>query len=291
MDYNELKKRIDGIRYDRIPDMDEFSVKMLTDNFKEPLVRRLISRAPLNYQKWALEWIERKFRDCNPFNHIYPSYFQSLRFDIDCGIFIMPNDDEPTATPKSTTKEATTKSVSQKDSKKQQTRIEKLEKENAELKKKLAQKTDTADGEEIEELKDIKQLLTEKEAIIKEQQSLIDDYSARFDPKDIKKKKICAMTGKQHVILFLAVLAHHNRLPNSRKTMSYLMSFIASRNESTMVDYLGDAISKDECEKLAQVFDNEKQPFIAGLIRKLPEKLEIDKIEKNRTKALKKTNK
>ena len=108
MDYNELKKRIDGIRYDRIPDMDEFSVKMLTDNFKEPLVRRLISRAPLNYQKWALEWIERKFRDCNPFNHIYPSYFQSLRFDIDCGIFIMPNDDEPTATPKSTTKEATT---------------------------------------------------------------------------------------------------------------------------------------------------------------------------------------
>ena len=34
MDKNELIRRIDGISYDRISDMDEFSVKMLTDDFK-----------------------------------------------------------------------------------------------------------------------------------------------------------------------------------------------------------------------------------------------------------------
>ena len=57
-----------------------------------------------------------------------------------------------------------------------------------------------------------------------------------------------------------------------------------------MEDYLGDAISNEECETLARVFDNEKQPFLASIIRQLPDKLERDKLEKNRTKALKKHN-
>ena len=169
-------------------------------------------------------------------------------------------------------------------------RIAELEKENAELKATHTQHPVATNNEDIEELKKKAQLLAEKEAIIKEQERLIEDYSARFDPKDIRKRKVIAMTGKQHVILILSVLAHHERLPNSRKTMSSLMSFIASRNQSTMEDYLGDAISKEECDNLANVFENEKQPFIAGLIRELPEKLEKDKIEKNRTKALKKNN-
>lgn len=169
-------------------------------------------------------------------------------------------------------------------------RIAELEKENAELKAKLANQPVESNGDNNEKQKNITQQLAEKEAIIKEQERLIEDYSARYDPKDIKKRKVSAMTGKQHIILFLSVLAHHKRLPNSRKTMSSLMSFIASRNQSTMEDYLGDAISKEECENLAKVFDNEKQFFIARLIRELPEKLENDKKEKNRTKALKKTN-
>lgn len=171
-----------------------------------------------------------------------------------------------------------------------QARITELEKENAELKAKLAQKPVATNGDENEELKNIKQLLVEKEQMIQEQQRLIEDYSARFDPRDLRKKKFLAMTGKQHIILILAVLAHNDRLPNSRRSMSLLMSFIASRNESTMEDYLGDAISNEECETLARVFDNEKQPFLASIIRQLPDKLERDKLEKNRTKALKKHN-
>lgn len=113
------------------------------------------------------------------------------------------------------------------------------------------------------------------------------DYKARFDPKDIKGKKESSMTGKQHVILFLAVLAYHKSIPNARTNLSYLMSFIASRNESTMKDYLKNRITEEECEDLAVHFDSEV-PFIAKLIRELPEKLEKDKSEKNRTKALKK---
>ena len=168
-------------------------------------------------------------------------------------------------------------------------RIAELEKENAELKTKLAHMP-VATSHDDGNLMTMSHQLVEKDEYIKELQRRIDDYSARFDPKDLKRKIVLAMTGKQHIILFLSFLAHHDRLPNSRKTMSSIMSFIASRNESTMEDYLGDAISKEECENLAKVFDNEKQFFIAGLIRELPEKLEKDKKEKNRTKALKKTN-
>lgn len=166
--------------------------------------------------------------------------------------------------------------------------ITKHEKENADLKNQLALQSESRNDDENQ--KNVKQQLAEKEAIIKEMQSIIDDYSARFDPKDLKKKIVCAMTGKQHIIFVLAVLASHDRLPNSRKSMSFLMSFISSRNESTMEDYLGDAISKEECETLAKVFENEKQPFLAKIIRELPYKLERDKIDKNRAKPLKKHN-
>lgn len=167
--------------------------------------------------------------------------------------------------------------------------VKRLKEENAVYKDKFTQH-ETVDKYNNEDENNIVQQIAEKEHIIQEQQRLIEDYSARFDPRDLRKKKFLAMTGKQHIILILAVLAYNDRLPNSRRSMSFLMSFIASRNESTMEDYLGDAISNEECETLAKVFDNEKQPFLASIIRQLPDKLERDKLEKNRTKALKKHN-
>ena len=132
-------------------------------------------------------------------------------------------------------------------------------------------------------------LLAEKDAIIKEQEERIADYAAKFDPQDINKKKFAAMTGKQHAIFLLAVLAHNDRLPHARTNLSFLLSFIASRNETTMCDYLKERFTQDECETLAKVFDTDC-PFIAKMIRELPEKLEKDKSEKNRAKALKNNN-
>ena len=132
-------------------------------------------------------------------------------------------------------------------------------------------------------------LLAEKDAIIKEQEERIADYAAIFDPQDINKKKIAAMRGKQHAIFLLAVLAHHGKLPHARTNLSFLLSFIASRNETTMFDYLKGRFTQDECETLAKVFDTDC-PFIAEMIRELPEKLEKDKSEKNRAKALKNNN-
>ena len=123
-------------------------------------------------------------------------------------------------------------------------------------------------------------LLAEKDAIINEQNERIADYAAKYDPEDIRKKKVVAMTGKQHAILLLAFLAHHDRLPHARTNLSLLLCFIASRNESTMHDYLKGRFTQDECETLAKVFDADC-PFIAKIIRELPEKLEKDKSEKN----------
>lgn len=136
---------------------------------------------------------------------------------------------------------------------------------------------------------DFSKLLDEKDAIINEQKERIADYSAKYDPEDIKKRKVVAMTGKQHAILLLAFLAHHDRLPHTRTNLSFLLSFIASCNETTMHDYLKRRFTQDECETLAKVFDADC-PFIAKIIRELPGKLDKDKSEKNKAKALKTVN-
>lgn len=137
------------------------------------------------------------------------------------------------------------------------------------------------------QVKKLQEELAERDATIEELKERIADYESRFPIKDIKSRKVCAMTGKQHVILFLAVLAEHNRLPNARTNLSYLMSFIAARNESSMHDYLKDPITQKECEKLAKEFDT-VCPFIAKLIRQLPDKLKEDISKKNSAKASKK---
>ena len=130
-----------------------------------------------------------------------------------------------------------------------------------------------------------KEQLSESEKTIKQLQEQIADYAAKYDPKDIKGKKVAVMTGKQHVILYLAILAHHDRIPNARTNLSWELSFISARRESTMHDYLKKRITQEECDALAEYF--KETPFIADLIKALPPKLKEDLSEKNRNKALK----
>ena len=152
---------------------------------------------------------------------------------------------------------------------------------------------DTFDKSVIE----LQQQLNEAKETIKQQKQVIDDYASKFDPDDIKKKKVVAMTGRQHAILLLAILAYENRLPNARTNLSRLLCFIAGRNESTMEAYLKRAITPAECDELADWFckdgnhpDSNECPFLADIIRQLPDKLKKDKAEKNRNKVLKNKN-
>lgn len=139
-----------------------------------------------------------------------------------------------------------------------------------------------------EKLADAQKTIEDQAQTIKEQQRLVDDYASKYDPKVLKgKERKHILTGKQHVILCLAVLAEFNRIPNARTNLSYQLSFVASRNESTMKDYLKERITTEECEETAKLFEAET-PFIAQLIKDLPEKLDKDKSEKNRNKVLKK---
>lgn len=147
------------------------------------------------------------------------------------------------------------------------------------------------------ELEAKEKLLEEYKKTITEQEKIIEDYKSKFDPDDIKKKKVVAMTGRQHAILLLAILAYENRLPNARTNLSRLLCFIAGRNESTMEAYLKRAITPAECDELADWFckdgdhpDSNECPFLADIIRQLPDKLKKDKAEKNRNKALKNKN-
>ena len=139
-----------------------------------------------------------------------------------------------------------------------------------------------------QKLADAQKTIDEQAQTINEQQRLIDDYASKYDPKVLKgKERKHILTGKQHVILCLAVLAQFNRIPNARTNLSYQLSFVAGRNESTMQDYLKERITTEECEETAKRFEAET-PYIAKLIKDLPEKLDKDKAEKNRNKVLKK---
>lgn len=128
--------------------------------------------------------------------------------------------------------------------------------------------------------------IKEQQQTIKEQQRIIDDYAAKYDPKQKGKERHHILTGKQHVIFYLAVLAHHNRIPNARENLSWELSLIAGRAESYMKRMLKEAITQEECDKTAKLF-HETTPFIEGLIKALPQKLKGDKSEKNRKKVLK----
>lgn len=131
--------------------------------------------------------------------------------------------------------------------------------------------------------------IKEQQQTIIEQQRIIDDYAAKYDPKQKGKDKYNILSGKQHVILYLAVLAHHDRIPNARENLSWELSLIAGRAESYMKRLLKEAITQEECDKTAKLF-HETTPFIEKLIKGLPQKLKEDKSEKNRKKVLKGNN-
>lgn len=168
-----------------------------------------------------------------------------------------------------------------------------LEKENAELRENVKLKHDfqtpmiNADENIQQQLDKAIKTIKKQTQTINEQQRLIDDYASKFDPNQKGKEKK-HLSGKEHVILYLAVLAHHNRIPNARENLSWELSLIAGRAESYMKRMLKEAITQEECDKTAKLF-HETTPFIEGLIKELPTKLQGDISEKNRKKTLKDT--
>lgn len=294
--YSHLLERIKGLNATIIERMSPDVMANLTDGFKEQLVREMLYTTHINYEQRTIikavkaaykKWkrsTDRYWGDLPLFPEIYPQYMEELQMDIECGCVVTAkglsyvSNSSICAVPASFLRgfyEACPKeqfdAIFERDDSSEH---------NSPLRK---------DKEELQKDDEISKLLAEKDAIIKEQEERIADYAAIFDPQDINKKKIAAMTGKQHAIFLLAVLAHHDRLPHARTNLSFLLSFIASRNETTMFDYLKGRFTQDECETLAKVFDTDC-PFIAEMIRELPEKLEKDKSEKNRAKALKNNN-
>lgn len=143
-----------------------------------------------------------------------------------------------------------------------------------------------ADENIQQQLDEARKTIEKQTQTLNEQQRMIDDYASKFDPKLKGKDKYHILSGKQHVILYLAVLAHHNRIPNARENLSWELSLIAGRAESYMKRMLKEAITQEECDKTAKLF-HETTPFIESLIKELPTKLQGDKSEKNRKKVLK----
>jgi len=302
-----LLDRIKNLNVSIIENMSYDAMAMMTDRFNESLVRnvlyqgktnreqrKIIKRIKENYKCWKKD--TEMLWGSLPQLEVYPPFLLEMQMDIECGMVVTAEGSfsEPQLTPsvmppvlgESLRKlKGLSETVAEDNTQKIRAIIEKKEKRIKELETSVNSTTIGKTTVDVDNEK-INQLITEKDNTINELQQKISDYASRFDPKDVKGKKVFAMTGKQHAILLLAVLAHHNRIPNARTNLSYLLSFIASRNESTMKDYLKERITPKECEELAKYFDD-VVPFIGNLIRALPDKLEKDKSEKNRAKVLK----
>ena len=267
-----------------IENMSSGSLAMLTDGFKEQFVKAVICIGTMNYeQRKLIDAIEKGYENYmkdDPFwaaSPHYPEFMRYIKLNIECGFILTKKGWEKEQRLRAKITPVTSF-------------VQPYLSATANNEKTVEEKTIIKQAEELganEEAERWKKEAERWKDDIEELKERIADFESRFPIKDIKCRKICAMTGKQHVILFLAVLAEHNRLPNARTNLSYLMSFIAARNESSMHDYLKDPITQKECEKLAKEFDT-VCPFIAKLIRQLPDKLKEDISKKNSAKASKK---
>lgn len=139
--------------------------------------------------------------------------------------------------------------------------------------------------------------LTKKDIVLQQAQETISlleekvkDYEAIYDQKTRNGKgSIHVLSGREHMILYLAFLAKLNSIPATRTNISYDMSMIAMRTEGVMQDYLRHAPSEEECKKLCEKLQT-KLPKLEEAIMMLPQILEEDKSNKNSQKALKKYN-
>lgn len=116
----------------------------------------------------------------------------------------------------------------------------------------------------------------------------VKDYEAIYDQKTRNGKgSNPVLSGRENMILYLALLAKLNSIPANRTNIAEDMSMIAMRAEGTMFDYLKHAPDEDECKKLCG-----KLPYMPSNLRKaieeLPGILNTDKAMKNSEKASKK---
>ena len=147
MTEKELIKRIDRITAQHIFEMSDNSLKMLTSDFKESLVRRLVSKGPsFGDQKKILDCIDDTIYRTRFFDGY--EVIEKIRFDLECGILITVSKESDGIEKKIS--DAEIKITAEKNTEKiaaLEARIKELEAENERLSK------------ENEELKEIKMIM------------------------------------------------------------------------------------------------------------------------------------
>lgn len=199
MTEQELIKRIDRISGQHIVGMSNESLKMLTSNFKESLVRRLVSKgSSLRDQVLILDTINGTINDYYRVNYSNIKDWiingreavNNIRFDLECGILITVG--KETDDIGKEISDAENNTTAEKYSEKRaalEARIKELEEENKELKEQLTQKP-TA----IENTEAMKSLEDENERLRKESEEMTIEllksifYETEKDVKEFLKK-------------------------------------------------------------------------------------------------------
>lgn len=259
MTEKELIERIDKMSYRDLSNMSYPSMAMLTGDYQESLVRRVVGRG-----KTILEQMHLRNRinssyefNVNEGNVRYdpqtPQLLTSLQFDLECGI---PIKNENVTVLPSDEKEV-------KPAADFENRIKELEEEN----KRLSEEN----KERINQLKaEIDNLNNSLEA---------------FKTQDGKNR----MTARQAALFIQTVCHNLGGLPNDKKTLSPILQWGWGFTEHTSQRALGGKAEKSETEKLAQLFDD-ISPKLARLIREFPEtfnQIKKKKLKDNNDKRLK----
>lgn len=96
MDNKYLEKRINNCSFAEFHDMKVESIRMITDGFKEPLVRLMVSRGNVLSEQKAIYAIVKRAHSITK-GRPFPSYFSSIELDLECGLLITaePQTDAP----------------------------------------------------------------------------------------------------------------------------------------------------------------------------------------------------
>lgn len=220
MKREDLLKRIENLDFFTISKMSPEVLLRLTDNFKEPMVLKLVARARTNAsQRIILSSVKKAYvenqKKTNPSwgmwgSEKYPEYLENLQLDIECGRLIMDEEEvqkkidkkmDVYMTKHTMTKEDIEKAITDAeiitvtDEKSSEIiaaleeRIKELVKENKELKEQLTQKPTAVENTEA-----MDSLKKENERISKEHEEMIVEllkpifYKSEQDVKEFLEK-------------------------------------------------------------------------------------------------------
>lgn len=293
MTQEELTRRIQSIDIDTLKRMSPRGIAVLTDGFKEALVREIICTQGTNYAQrelWeAVRTAYHQYRsdtvlwktwgEFPKVEAVYPEFMAQIDFDLECGRIITR---DGSIQEKKTILRIPDPAVYM--AKILEQSLSSLNEGESEESVAMTEQplgnllpSDAADADDPEQSR----LKKENEILKAENERLRNDVEAY-------REQGKGLTASEAAVFLTALCHHHKQIPqNGRENLAPLMAKIWGFTEATSRSALRSRITQDRADKVAKHI-NGWVPAIASIIIKLPPVLENEKIERLRAQNPKK---